>query len=193
MVETAYAIGRSGDWFSNLQTRWNALTRGASVPVRFDLDRNAITASLQEHFGRYEQPAKNAGLSVNAKNEFVVTPSQMGRAFDWGKILAETQTRIEHLQRVEISITLADDYPEMTEENVNSALQLAEEIVANAPYTIALQDRSWKISAPQIRSWLKFVAEPSDLATEQNRDLQAQPTSSIQTTIGFNEKLVLAF
>ena len=133
------------------------------------------------------------GTFCKRENEFVVTPPKWDERLIGGKSLQKPKRGLNTSSGSRFLLTLADDYPEMTEENVNSALQLAEEIVANAPYTIALQDRSWKISAPQIRSWLKFVAEPSDLATEQNRDLQAQPTSSIQTTIGFNEKLVLAF
>jgi vancomycin resistance protein YoaR len=193
MVEEAYAIGRSGDWLEDLQTRWTILFSGTAIPVHLDLYHDAIVASLQEHFRRYEQPAKNATLATTSKGAFTVIPSQAGRAFDWEKILNETRKQIEQLQPVNLSLSLSDDFPEIHEDQVGPALELATEIVARAPYTIRLQERSWTISSTQIQKWLGLIAEPYDLATEVDDDIQSKPSTALKATIGFNEEPVLAF
>ncbi|MFN2300209.1 MAG: VanW family protein [Anaerolineales bacterium] len=136
-VNNAYAVGRSGDVFDNVQWQMQARFGGVSVPPVLQFDFGRAMAFLQRLGAEVETPAEEAKLELHGM-EVVAVPGRMGKRLDIIAMLSLVAVPIGHLADAEIPLQVVEYSPDVLD--ASSQAETARQLLA--------QDFSLSIGEP---------------------------------------------
>ena len=132
---------------------------GSVSPPELELNQGLLQSALQEELSSYEQPAKNAELTLGADGTASVSDEKSGMAFPYKIIINQISSRLKSFSQEPIIVSLAADEPEITKSDGLALLPLVEQVLASAPFQLIYQDDSWDLSVDQLKARLAFVVE----------------------------------
>ncbi|MFA6028111.1 MAG: VanW family protein [Patescibacteria group bacterium] len=155
-VDAAYKIGRSGDRQHNFFERIKLLFQPTHVVLSYTLNNEELIDILDEHFGQYENPAKNAKLTFDENGAIVVEDEKEGQAFDWEKAIAKIQSNIENNTNETIYLNLETDLPLVKKSETDDLVQEVETLLKSAPLTLTWEDKKYTVERDALQLWLVF-------------------------------------
>jgi vancomycin resistance protein YoaR len=165
-INQAYQIGRKSNIFVNLKEQLSALIGCYNLEPIYTIDQEKFQKQTAELFKNIERPAQNASLVFNEKvDDFLLQLSTKGIAIDRKQLLTDLSERIKTFSAQSINLELTYDYPIVENDEVDSARQKAQQILANQPYYLTFEGESYRIDKAILIGWIIF--EP---IKEQNSD-----------------------
>ena len=156
MADAAVSVGHGGNPFLSVASTIRTFAGGVEIPVIVKLNPLALETKLHDLTGTTQDPPKDANVSVTG-TDFKVVPGTAGRGIDETAIatalidqLAQSDAPSElvtggHFVTVEPNVTNAD-----AQAAIDSAAKMSVDV------TLANADKTWKIDAATIRSWIIF-------------------------------------
>jgi vancomycin resistance protein YoaR len=165
-INQAYQIGRKSNIFVNLKEQLSALIGCYNLEPIYTIDQEKFQKQTAELFKNIERPAQNASLVFNEKvDDFLLQLSTKGITIDRKQLLTDLSERIKTFSAQSINLELTYDYPIVENDEVDSARQKAQQILANQPYYLTFEGESYRIDKAILIGWIIF--EP---IKEQNSD-----------------------
>jgi vancomycin resistance protein YoaR len=196
MADAAMAVGHGGDTITSAASTLRTFAGGTQVPLMIKLDPTALAKILHTLTDSSLQPATDAKI-VGSGGKFTITPSATGRGIDESAIQADV---IDKLLRTDApsAITVGGKFvtiqPSVSDADAQSAIDSAGKLAVDV--NLSYQDKTWKIDAATIKSWIVFgfrpdgsfgpVVDPSLVATyigTLGKDVNVSPK---QPTIKFD-------
>ena len=156
-IDQAYQISRQSNFFNNIKEQLIALMGYRNTPVIYTINIEEFDNQVAEIFKDIEKPAQNALLIFNEEiNDFSLQHSTTGTAIDKEQLLDDLFNRLQSFSNNPIELKLLADYPEIKNNEVDSALEKVQQILASQPYYLIFNNESWTINKETIIDWLKF-------------------------------------
>lgn len=158
-VDQAFDYGHTGPrWKQAWERLLGWLGRDQAVG-RFNFSRQSLRDVLKQEFGQHDQPAVNAGLTLEADGTFSVKPSQPGQVIDYDQAVASARARLIELSLNPITVETKIVQPEIpTSASLDALAVQAKTLVARAPISMTLEEPRWEISAERLGELLGFVS-----------------------------------
>lgn len=172
-IEQALGIGRDESWWDNVQELSRAKTLGLTMPAVVHVDEEALQENLQQHFARYDSPAKDAKIIISFPDSgepaFSVTPEQAGQELNYEDALAEIEKQLLFLEKLPIALEMADDKPTILASDANAEIQVVKNVLNAAPATIIYSTEfekfTWEISKQEFAAWLTLEKDSNNDVT----------------------------
>jgi vancomycin resistance protein YoaR len=156
-LEAAYQIGHQANILINFKEQLIAFLIGRQIAPAYQLDQEHFQDKTSELFRDIERPAQNASLVFNQEIDgFSLEHSTEGTTIKRGQLLTDLAARIRSFSSQPIELQLVLDYPTVENDEVESARQKAEQILAGQPYQLTFEGKYWTIDKERIIDWLKF-------------------------------------
>lgn len=152
-VKAAYAIGRTGDWLTNITQKITTPLFGYDLAARLSLNEEQFTSVLNQIVSEVEVPVKDATLEVK-NGEASIKPAQIGQTVETAKLKEQV---LEHFGKAEtdpIDLVLKKKEPQFNEEDLADALKQAQAILAH-PFTLTSPQESFTATPAIIGTWLQ--------------------------------------
>lgn len=156
-VEEAYAIGRSGDQWTNAKQRLWAWQYGRSVNMSYRFDSDYVQELLKQELGEYESPAVDANIALSAEGNLDITPESVGTVFDYAAITEQVEKAVQELATETVSITLQEEQPAFTAAHIEKEREVIEATLQQAPVVLAWEDKTWEFDSSTLGTWLTFA------------------------------------
>jgi vancomycin resistance protein YoaR len=158
-IDQAYAFGRSRNILIGITDQIAAVfsaPKSRLAPVYF-FDQEKFEKLSKEKFTSLENPAQNASLVYDFQaRSFETTPASEGFVFDREKLKKDLIKALDNLDNSAISLKLIKDYPDVSESETQQAKENASQILANAPFYLKYNDKTWAIDKATLLDWLEF-------------------------------------
>jgi vancomycin resistance protein YoaR len=140
-VADAYALGRGGFLWEDLQAQLDLYLQGHQLSPVLVFDSNKAISWLEAIAMDVYQPVTDAGI-VFAEDQLLATPSQIGRQVDMADAYEQLAAPLGTLTGAEITLTIDETSPVITDEAVAEVLAAAEQIVSE-PITVYLAEAAY--------------------------------------------------
>jgi len=164
-INQAYQIGRKSNFFGDIREQLVALIGYRNTPISYTINKERFENQVAEIFKNIEKPAQNASLVFNKEiNDFSLQHSTTGTVIDKELLLNDLSNQLQLFSNNPIELNLSDDYPEIKNDEIDLALEKAQQILSNQPYFLIFNNELWTINKKTLIEWLKFypVEENSD-------------------------------
>lgn len=123
----------------------------------YQIDQAKFQDQIDQIFKDIERPAQNASLVFNQEiDNFSLKHSTQGTRINRQQLITDLSERIKNFSNQPVNLILILDKPTIENDQVDSAQQKAEQILANQPYQLILETEIWKINQDRLIDWLKF-------------------------------------
>ena len=188
-MDRAYKKGREGKWSTMMNEQLQAFMGTIDLGMDYFLNEEKLWEQLRENFNEFESPAVNASLIIEKNGGFGIAPAEEGKVLDYEQAVTETKNKVARFDNGTITLALIPDYPKITEDNIENAKLLANELLKQAPLTLKAEEKIFTVDQPTFASWLDFAttaAEDVILGTgdEPTIGLRADITGEYLDTIG---------
>jgi vancomycin resistance protein YoaR len=159
-IDSAYNFGREKNIFLGIfhQTKLLLPFVNKNLSPVSSFNEGKFEQFTEEQFAGSENPAQNASLLYNFQSrDWETTPAKEGTIFDRQKIKNDLENRIAFLDLAPIELVLIDDFPEVLENETDSAKEKANVLLDNASYSLVFNSNSWEIDRETLLDWLKFI------------------------------------
>ena len=156
MADLAMAEGRGNDPLSSAASTLRTFTGGATIPVIVKLDPMALETKLHELTDSSLVPPKDASVTVSG-TDFKVVPGTTGRGIDETTIasgLIDQLATVDAPSELQAGGTFVTVNPNVTDAQAQAAIDSAARMSVDV--TLTNGDKTWKIAAATIRSWIVF-------------------------------------
>jgi vancomycin resistance protein YoaR len=157
MLDRAEAVGRNGTRFTEALAGLRQLSRPVSMPPLLSFDDERLAAELAAFEDRgYRQPL-DASV-VTTRGGFSSTPSVDGVRVDTSRVLPAIAAILRDPAAPAAANLTADSIsvaPTTSDADVERAKEMARRIAQ--PLFLTKGDKTWKITATRIRSWISFA------------------------------------
>jgi vancomycin resistance protein YoaR len=157
MLDRAVAIGRDGTRFEEVLAGLLQLTRPVSAPPLLGFDRDRLATELAAFAERgYRQP-QDAAVAAT-RSGFTMSPAVDGVQVDTSQVApAIAAALLDPATPASISLTADSKRVAPAIDNTDAGrAQRAAQRIATA-LVLSKGDRTWKITATRIRSWITFA------------------------------------
>lgn len=169
-IENAYFYGRNENLLSGLKNQVLALLFKKELDLKYNFDEKKFELFLKNSFSDSENYPKEAGVLFDKKKNTVeITPSKSGMVINRDELKKNISERIFYLSKETISLTMQEKKPNVTEENISKAKELAEAIIKKSPFFITYRGEKKEIDSETIADWIIF----SSVEKERNNSLTA--------------------
>lgn len=166
-IDQAYQISRKSNFFYNTKEQLAALIGYRNTPVSYVINEEEFENQVTEIFKDVEKLAQNASLTFNEEiDDFSLQHSTTGTAIDREQLLNDLSQQIQLFSNNPIELKLSVDYPEIKNDEIDSALKKAQQIIVNQPYSLVFNDKSWTINKKTLIEWLKFHPIKENISNE---------------------------
>lgn len=167
-INQAYQIGHQANILINLKDQLIALIAGYHLEPIYEIDEKKFQEKTGQLFEDIERPVQNAGLIFNEEiDDFSLRHSSKGTTIDRKKLLFDLSQRIKSFSHQPINLLLILDEPTVENDEVDSALEKAQQILADQPYQVILEKTVWTINKNRLIDWIKFEPIPEDETDDQ--------------------------
>ncbi len=155
-----FSIGRQKNIALGLAQQVGALFGGYNLENDFSIDSKRLDDFISSRLSEIEEPAQNASLVYNKKSDsFDLVPAKAGKIIDTNKLKSDL-IKIDKVSA--ISLTVINDLPDITDEEVNTAKDEASKLIETAPLTLEHGGSSWIVDKSTLAGWLKFEEAGND-------------------------------
>jgi vancomycin resistance protein YoaR len=144
-IETARALGRTGDAASQLAFTRDLLAADQHVPLQSRLDLAVLSRWFDQVDAHIGQSAVDARLEVDGLDVSIV-PETSGIAIDRELATGHIRTALARLEPVATDLPVSIDEPEITTADLLPIQATVEQMLAN-PVVVTFEDRQWQIDA----------------------------------------------
>lgn len=167
-INQAYQIGHQANILINLKDQLIALIAGYHLEPVYKIDEKKFQEKTGQLFEDIERPVQNASLVFNEEiNDFSLRHSSQGTTIDRKELLLDLSQRIKYFSEQPINLQLILDEPTVENDKVDSARQKAQQILADQPYQVILEEKVWIINKNRLIDWIKFEPIPEDETDDQ--------------------------
>ena len=156
-LEKAYSVGRKGSIFQRLLDWIGAFKEDKIVDLDLKIDREELKKILRENFIDLEKPTQNAGIKVSERGELTLTSEEYGFALDYEAGIARAEDNLQALDASEVRILVFEDVPEIKVEECGQILSQTQYLIAQAPFILKSENKSWELTRAGIGEWLHFT------------------------------------
>jgi vancomycin resistance protein YoaR len=156
MADAALEVGHGGNPVSSVASTIRTFTGGIQIPVVVKLDPLALETRLHEITGTSQDPPKDASVSISG-TDFKVVPGAVGSGIDETAIakgLIDQLARTDAPGELQAGGKFVTVQPNVTDEDARAAIESAGKM--SVEVTLTHGDKTWKIDATTIRSWIIF-------------------------------------
>ena len=129
--------------------------RTKEVNSMYKLNYDKLVAAVSKSFASFESYPKNSSI-VFSEGKPVVVEGQSGRLVDLEKFYSDIKKRIDDLDYSTIEISLVNQEPQVSKDNVGEAYSRAQELVKSQVLLSFGQD-NWTISGQNLFNLLRFT------------------------------------
>lgn len=134
-------VGHRGKFFFDIGQQILALFGHYNLTFSYQINEKQMETYIKEDLDSINNPVINASWQYDEKTDnFVQIPSQKGTIVDQKDFELQLHRRLEKLAKDDIFLTLITDYPEILEGETKQAYIRAQEILAEAPYKLIIND-----------------------------------------------------
>lgn len=167
-INQAYQIGHQANILINLKDQLIALIAGYHLEPVYKIDEKKFQEKTGQLFEDIERPVQNASLVFNEEiDDFSLRHSSQGTTIDRKELLLNLSQRIKYFSEQPINLQLILDEPTVENDEVDSARQKAQQILADQPYQVILEEKVWTINKNRLIDWIKFEPIPEDGTDDQ--------------------------
>lgn len=160
-LQTAQDIGRTGDIFTRLKQTYRNLFSETQIIAQFNINHEQLQTVLQENFSEFTKPARDASFEFK-NNSISLVPEQIGLKFDYNEADLLTQQRLQQFNAETISLSIINEQPSVTINDLSPLTKAAQEFLTRAPFTLTgaiatnRRNYSWTktINANLLQTWL---------------------------------------
>lgn len=155
MTEEAYAVGRherggsARAWMVNALTAVGVRVVAVDMPARYAIDGERVRVMIGSEFGRFESPARDASLRVDAEGDVRVSPEQGGEMIDMERASADLAHALQRFSSGPVRFTLREDHPRMVSAQVRALLPATASVLLRAPFRLALPPETRAVLAKE--------------------------------------------
>lgn len=110
LAEQAYAIGRTGNVFSQLRERYLTVNRGAAIPLSLSYNHDKLKRLITEISISVDRESQNASLRYEG-SVIQLVPETIGVKVESGKLLSEIANQITSRIPSILELSVAEQYP----------------------------------------------------------------------------------
>ncbi len=114
LAKQAYAVGRTGNIFQQLQERYLAINRGHVIPLAVDFNADKLTAQVVKIARLIDRAPQNATIRVAANFNVTHTADAIGHKVDVAKTLADITATLNTKIPFELPLTVTELQPSIT-------------------------------------------------------------------------------
>jgi len=167
-INQAYQIGHQANAFINLKEQLIALMAGYHLEPVHKIDEKKFQEKTGQLFEDIERPVQNASLIFNEEiDDFSLRHSSQGTTIDRKKLLTDLSQIIKSFSHQPINLRLILAQPTVENDEVDSAREKAQQILADQPYQVILEETVWTINKKRLIDWIKFEPIPEDETDDQ--------------------------
>lgn len=163
MVDAAFLTGtaenRTGFIVANLQALFSSIV----LPVRVEVDEDALRSILKDTFGNLEREAEDAGVRVTEGAEgldVTITPETIGTELDYDAAIAKAVAGLSHWQGGTYALVMERSVPNITQNKAESMRELLLAAAERGKISLGFDDTTWTLEGTEF----------SDAVTLKSRD-----------------------
>ena len=160
MLDSAFGVARSGDLVSDAISRLRVLAIASTVPVAITVEGEAaVDRAVAEVAARFNADPRDAAISYDADDGFVVQDGQVGARLDSEELRVGLLAALRSAapDPAPISITTESLPPALTTEAATSAAASANRIIAE-PLVLRGADQRIKVPPAELAALISFAA-----------------------------------
>ncbi len=189
-INYAFSIGRSKDFFTDLQNKIKALFYKQQINLIVTINQDEINKILTENFSQFEIPAQNAKLSIDENNNFTVKEEKLGKVINYEKALNQLKINLARLDSSQIQLFTKTDYPKIYKKDCLNIDAKAKKILSLAPLELNYNDNQWEVKKNQLTNWLNLKINPEASEGDKTR---LSDLGRGEIIIGLNKEVVKQF
>lgn len=150
-----------------------SLLKSQDLTLDYSLDSAKLNQALQL-FSDAEIPTKNASLRYEPETaDFKIIPASAGAVVDRGQLVADVLTTFKSPQPKSsdqpptVYLSLAEEPPQVTEEEIAQVAEEAKQLVESAPYFLQTADATWRVDKTELAGWISAL--PTDSEPQKTR------------------------
>lgn len=165
-VNNIYNTGRNNNAFNNFLTKVDCIFSPKIVNLKYQTNDEAIKEILLNNFNKFNKPAKNAELIIDANNNFDVSSEEYGQTLDFELGLSEMKKYLNNIEPATINLISKKSEPTIFKKDCLDASAEALIILKNAPIKLTYLEKKWSINNNELASWfgLKKINENKVIA-----------------------------
>lgn len=139
-AKEAYSVGRSGDFWTDLQRKFVILFKGHNIYLHYYLDRGEVKDILVNNFSFLENPGRDASLNIEyrfGKYNIEVEPEKLGRSFDYDLAINDTKKSLATFSSEPIEMYMRTDYPTIKKDKIEEIKPEVENVLSVSPINLA--------------------------------------------------------
>ena len=156
----AYMVGRGENTFANLQQKWQALTKGIALPMRYSVDDLALEAHVASVAADLDLPPIEPQILVadrpNEDGSWVtIEPGESGQLVDQESLRTSILERLTWFNTESVKVPIQIKEIAVTAEALAQTKQRAEELIGKS-LTLSSGEQQWTLEADEIVNFLHF-------------------------------------
>ncbi len=157
-INQAYQIGRQSNFLINFKEQLAALVGIYNLEPIYQIEQEKFQEQTAELFKDIEKPVQNASLVFDEEtDDFSLQEANQGTIISREKLLTDLSIRIKSFSNQPLILELiTDQQPSVENDEVSLAMEKAREILADQPYRLILEAKTWTIDKKRLLDWMKF-------------------------------------
>lgn len=151
-TETAYRVGRGGNWIQDTKNKIQAWKSETVVEPVFSLKENQLVEAIASVSAQINIPTREPEVIITG-GKAVVTAGENGQEVDERKLMQAIRRAIGQAYDLSVEVPVRQLQPKLTEEQVEQLKSRAEKVL-NKKLTVSFESQMWDIGPEQIISWL---------------------------------------
>jgi vancomycin resistance protein YoaR len=157
--QAAFKVGRQGDFWSNLKTRFQLWFKPKELEPVFSLDERKLKTWLKKRGEEFDIPPQDASLEVK-ETTIALVPGSLGRAVDQEAAFLAISLAFVDLTNRLVDLPVRVVAAEVTDEEARTAIPEVE-LFLKAPVKLRYDVYSWTVSPKKIARMITFTKEAS--------------------------------
>lgn len=173
----AFQYGRKGSIRESLKQEFQAITRGAKLPLVYDLDVNKIDSFSEKIASQVDIPAIEPSVSLK-DGEILVNPGKNGQEIDKNALKNQLYNAIAYHKQDVITIPVIRITPELSDEEVKILKSRAEKLLGKS-INIEFEDKDYSYKDDSLVSLLEPLRSRGGVKEEKIEKLVSEIASGV--------------
>jgi len=178
LIDDAWLFGRKGKWHEQLSSRILAPFSMRVIQGRIEVNEEKLKSELALVAAAYDIAKKDIRYDISGKTVRILEDTAPGKILDRKEARIIILDNIARFNLSPIDLFLKEDRPTADITFVDTAKEMAERMIAEE-FTLARNDRKFKVTREQIGSWIVSEYEGNKLIPGLNRKLISEYIAGI--------------
>ncbi len=157
-IKNVFSVGRKDNFLINLKNKIKSFLAGSEVYASYEINDEYLKKFLEDSFGEYQSPAKDATLIATSTKEgeinIYIEKEKMGVILDFESAKEKLAQELSLLNSTKITLSTISSYPEIFKKDLLNVEKKAESILSLAPLYIKSENNEWELDKKIIADWL---------------------------------------